>query len=369
MKNFIKRMLSCVLLPAVLVFFQACDSNMFVKKSDSAIPPLKIMVGYQSTTAQTWGALIIKNQQLFEKKLQKLLPDASANIQVEWFNASAGSVLNNNMIGGKIQLSFLGDMPALLNGIQGVEQPNYKSVLIALDGKGKEGTNQSILVPIESHIKRIEDLEGKTVSTPVGSSAHRMLLETLEAYNLLDKVTVVDQSVTFGMQSIEQNKIEAHATWEPYSSFIEFREVGKVLQTVETVKTDYLTAVVANRGWAEQNRAYVIAFLMALHEAHQFVLDHPDETAEIFAKESEFPLNVCRKMVDSIRFDAAIYERDILTLKNGMLFLTDIGKIKSLLNLSEFIDDSYLREAMKMLDKPYLTIEELNGEWVEKKQL
>ena len=43
----------------------------FQKKNKNVI---KIDIGYQSVTSQTWGALIIKNQKIFENKLKKLYP-------------------------------------------------------------------------------------------------------------------------------------------------------------------------------------------------------------------------------------------------------------------------------------------------------
>ncbi|WP_127532854.1 ABC transporter substrate-binding protein [Paenibacillus kobensis] len=321
-----------------------------------------VTVGYQSPTAQTWGALIIKNKKLFEKHLKELAPND--DVKVEWFDAPAGSVLNNNMLGGKIQLSFLGDMPSMLNGVLGITQPNYDSVFLAFDGKGATGRNQAILVPSDSKITKIEDLKGATVSTPIGSSSHRMLLETLRQHGMVDDVKIVDQSVTVGMQSIEQSKIVAHSTWEPYPSLIESKGFGKVLSPGEATKIDYLAGVVANLDWAKENRAYAIAFLRALDEAHDFARTHPEETATIFAEESKFPLEVCRKMVENIRFDAAIYDKDLDTLDGSILFLTSIGKLKEKLDLGQFVDDSYLREAMQSAGRTYLTDEERRGEWM-----
>ena len=42
---------------------------------------------------------------------------------------------------------------------------NYNSKLVAIDGIGKNGLNQSIVVPIDSEISKIEDLKNKTIST------------------------------------------------------------------------------------------------------------------------------------------------------------------------------------------------------------
>ena len=272
----------------VMLLLQACSAGTTAqqnsvtsdKQKQSNKAPVTVTVGYQSPTAQTWGALIIKNKKLFEKHLQELVPDQ--NVKVEWFDAPAGSILNNNMVGGKIQISFLGDMPSLLNGVLGITQANYHSVFLSFDGKGVEGRNQAILVPKNSSINSIEDLKGKTVSTPIGSSSHRMLLESLRKHNLVDQVTIVDQSVTVGMQSIEQDKIAAHSTWEPYPSLMQQRNIGKVLQFGEDTHIDYLAGVVANLDWAKANKPVVTAFLAALNEAHEFAAAHPGRNGEDF---------------------------------------------------------------------------------------
>ncbi|XEC92670.1 ABC transporter substrate-binding protein [Paenibacillus tarimensis] len=328
---------------------------------------VKITVGHQSPTAQTWGALIMKDQKLYEKYLMKADPATSFN--VEWFDATAGAPLNNNMIGGKIQLAFMGDMPLLLNGVKGLTQANYRSVFLAFDGKGKLGLNQAVMIPKDSGLQSLQDLAGQTVSTPIGSSAHRMLLDALGQNGLIDKVRIVDQSVAVGMQSLEQNKIAAHSTWEPYPSLIEQREVGQKLYDGSQTNIDYLDGIVANLDWVTANRDYAIAFLQALIESHEFIRKSPDEAAEIFARESGFPLEVCRKMTETIRFDAAVYDRDVKTLQGSIDFLKSLGKLEKDLDLGEFIDTSYLEEAVAGLNRAYLTEEQRKSDYIDGKEL
>ncbi|MGG3623191.1 ABC transporter substrate-binding protein [Bacillus gobiensis] len=366
---FVKRkflLFSLFLLTVSLV--QGCSGQVNTK-ADSADASSNgketITIGYQTPTAQTWGALIVKNQRLFEKYLKEQHPDKDFNIV--WFDANAGSILNNNMVGGKIQISFLGDMPSLLNAEAGLKQSNYNSVFLAFDGKGYEGINQSIVVPKGSKITSIEDLKGKTVSTPIGSSSHRILLDALEQHNLVNEVEIVDQSVTVGMQSVEQNKISAHSTWEPYPSLIESNNVGDILLSGEETKIDYLAAVVANADWAKENRSYVIAFLQALNEAHQLALNDPKKAAQIFQEESKFPYEITLKMAENIRFDSTVYQKDIDTLNSSIDFLTSIGRLNEAIKLKNFIDDRYLREAIEQQETPYLTDEELQGEWIKER--
>ena len=72
-------------------------------------------------------------------------------------------------------------MPLILNMYKAHTLKNYNSKLVAIDGIGKNGLNQSIVVPIDSEISKIEDLKNKTISTPIGSSAHFMLMKVLNA--------------------------------------------------------------------------------------------------------------------------------------------------------------------------------------------
>ncbi|WP_342046311.1 ABC transporter substrate-binding protein [Bacillus sp. OTU530] len=362
---FVKSKLFLVsLLLLVVSFVQGCSGKVSptVANSDGRET---ITIGYQTPTAQTWGALIVKNQRLFEKYLKRQHPDKDFNIV--WFDANAGSVLNNSMVGGKIQISFLGDMPTLLNAGAGLKQSNYNSVFLAFDGKGHDGKNQAIVVPKGSEIKSIEDLKGKTVSTPIGSSSHRMLLDALKQHNLVQDVKIVDQSVTVGMQSIEQNKVSAHATWEPYPSLIKSKDVGDILLSGEETKVDYLAGVVANADWAKKNRSYVVAFLQALNEAHQLALNDPKKAAAIFQEESQYPYEITLKMVENIRFDSTIYQKDIDTLNSSIKFLTSIKRLDENIKLENFIDDSYLREAVEQQGKQYVTDAELQGEWIKER--
>ncbi|KKI90488.1 ABC transporter substrate-binding protein [Bacillus sp. SA1-12] len=358
----VKSKIFAVIIAFSIMAFQGCSNEVTNSEEKNNKKREIITIGYQTPTAQTWGALIIKNQGLYEKHLHKLYPDKEFTIN--WFDANAGAILNNNMVGGKIQISFLGDMPTLLNAQIGIKQENYNSVFLAFDGKGYDGKNQSIAVPNESKITTIEDLKGKTVSTPIGSSSHRMLLDALEQHQLVDEVKIVDQSVTVGMQSIEQNKISAHSTWEPYPSLIEGNKIGKLILSGEETKIDYLTAVVANKDWAKKNRNYVVAFLQALNEAHQIALTDPEKTAKIFQEESKYPYNITLKMAKNIRFDSTIYQKDIDTLNGSIDFLTRINRLDEKINLNDFIDESYLLEAIKRQGKKELTEEEFKGDWI-----
>lgn len=362
-KNFKITVSKMLILMFVGVFlFAGCSSTNDSQGSNNASVKeiVNITIGYQTVTSQTWGALIIKNKKLYEKYLEKEYPNKK--FKISWFNAQSGPPLTNNMVAGKLQFAFMGDMPILINGEKGQTSQNYKSVFLAFDGKGEKGANQAILVPKNSKITSVKDLAGKNVSVPLGSSAHRMLLNVLDKYGITDKVNILNQDVTVGMTNIEQNKIDAHATWEPFPSLIESKDIGKVLVDGSDTNVDYLDGIVADRTWVENNKGYTIALLQALLEAHKFILENSDDAASIFAKESEYPLDVTKKIVKNIRFDSAIYDKDKVTLEGSEDFLKKLDKLKSL-DLNKFIDDQYIKEAYKESDNKYPTDSDLKGDW------
>lgn len=364
MRKIITILVSALLLAALLTGCGGEKKAPAGQPASQATGKVTIGIGYQTPTAQTWGAVIMKNQKLFEKELSEKFP--KQEFTIEWFNSPSGPPLTNNMIASKLQLAFMGDMPILINGEKGETMPNYKSVFIGFDGKGIGGKNQSIMVPNDSKLG-VKDLEGKTISTILGSSAHRMLLAALDKHGLTNKVTIVNQDVMVGMSSIEQHKIEAHATWEPYPSLILHNKVGKVLVDGAETNVDYLDGVVADRTWAEAHPDYMVAFMKALIKAHQLIREKPDQAAAMFAAETGYPPEVCKKMAENIRFDGAVYERDLKTLEGSKEFLVKLEKLKQL-DLKKFVDSSYLEKAAKEMKMPYLTETEFkNAEWLSNK--
>ena len=295
---------------------------------------LQVDIGYQSVTSQTWGALVMKNQKLFEDKLKEKYPNRK--IKVVWHDEISGAVINTSMISKKMQFGFMGDMPLILNMYKSSTMKDYNSSLLAMDGKGKNGKNQSILVPKKSKIKSIKDLEGKTISTPIGSSAHYMLMKALEKNNLLDKVTIVHQDVALASQLLSTNKTDAFSIWAPYPNFLVEEGSAKVLLDGEDTNVDYLAGVVVDNNWAKENKEIVKLFVESLDEAHKFIKENPKDAAKIFQEESGFAYEITKKEVKNISWETVITEKDLETLIDKQKFLMELEQVKEY-NLKDYV--------------------------------
>ena len=287
---------------------------------------IEIHIGYQSVTSQTWGALIIKNKNIFENNLKEKYPDKIFNIV--WHDEISGAVINTSMISNKIDIGFMGDMPLLLNMYKSSKMDNYDSLLISLDGKGINGLNQSVIIPENSNIKNISDLKGKSISTPIGSSAHYMLMNVLEKYELYEDVEIVHQDVAMASQLLSNNMIDAFSIWEPYPTSLIGKGIAKELISGEDSEIDYIAGVIVNKKWHEENSELSNIFVASLDEAHKFIKNNPKEAAKIFAEESDFDYNTTLNIVDNITWDTKISEKDLKTLDSKKKFLIALGEIE-----------------------------------------
>lgn len=287
---------------------------------------LQVDIGYQSVTSQTWGALIIKNKDIFLNKLKKEYPDK--NVKVVWHDEISGAVINTSMISGKVQFGFMGDMPLILNMYKAETMDDYDSMFLAMDGFGPGGANQSILVPKSSKAKSLEDLRGKTISTPIGSSSHYMLMKALEKYNMLDDVNIVHQDVALASQLLSTNKTDAFSIWAPYPNFLVDEGSAKVLLDGKETNIDYLAGVIVDNNWAKKNKKIVNLFVESMDEAHDFINKHPEEAAQIFSDESGFDLSITKKEVKNINWNTNIDDKDVETLTDKQKFLIELDQIK-----------------------------------------
>ena len=129
-------------------------------------PVKEIRIGYQKT-----GVLVIARQQaILEKHF------AAKQIAIKWIEFTSGPPLLEAMSTGSVDLGAVGDTPPIF-----AQAANANIVYVA----GSPITNgQGILVPANSTIRTIADLKGKRIGFAKGTSAHNVLIATLEKAGL-----------------------------------------------------------------------------------------------------------------------------------------------------------------------------------------
>lgn len=237
--------------------------------------PLKeIRIGYQKT-----GVLVIARQQaVLEKHF------AAKQIAIKWVEFTSGPPLLEAMSTGSVDFGSVGDTPPIF-----AQAANANIVYVA----GSPITNgQGILVAANSTIHSIADLKGRRVGVAKGTSAHNVLIATLEKAGLTyEDITPVYLSPPDAGPAFANGSIEAWAIWDPYFAIGEKRQGGRILVNArEVAKTN--SFYLANRDFANNNVQYTRDVISGLAEAARWAEAHRAEVANALAAVTGVPLEV-----------------------------------------------------------------------------
>jgi len=237
-------------------------------------PAKEIRIGYQKT-----GVLVIARQQaVLEKQF------ADRQVAIKWVEFTSGPPMMEAMSTGSVDFGAVGDSPPIFAQAAGAN-----IVYVA----GSPITNgQGILVPANSPIRAIGDLRGKRIGFGKGTSAHNVLIATLEKAGLTyADITPVYLSPPDAVPAFANGSIDAWAIWDPYLAIGEKRQNGRILINAhEVAKTN--SFFIANRDFANANAQHVRDVIKGLSDAARWAEAHRTEVAETLAAVTNVPLEV-----------------------------------------------------------------------------
>ncbi len=237
---------------------------------------ITIGIGHQSTVTNTVpGGIILEKLELLQKHLPKDGKYKDVKYEIVYQDYTSGPPITNQMIAGKLAFGVMGDYPLIVNGAKFEELGKEESRFIAVTGYNLKGTGNGIVVPVASDVYSIEQLAGKSVSTPVGSAAWGMLLKVLRDNDLFDKVTILNQSPPVGVNNIAQNKVDAHADFCPWSEVMEFRGTGRKIFDGSEAGIPTFHGTVVTKKFMETYPEIVQAYVNATLEAQEWIAADP----------------------------------------------------------------------------------------------
>jgi NitT/TauT family transport system substrate-binding protein len=207
----------------------------------------------------------------------------------------------------------------------------------------------------QPEIKTLADLKGKligVVSMHEGTTFFIADIAKAGGFKLSDvKVEAVGGSPT-RQRLLKEKKIDAGL--QPYPLSYEAEAAGlSNLGPIAKLVPDYqFTSVMVEQDWANANRAALVGFLRALRKGTEYMFAHPDESAEVGAKELRTTVVYARRAIeDTATMD--IMSRDLsvapASLQRVFSIMQNDGAIGRDLAFdpSRFVDDSYLKESQR----------------------
>jgi len=260
----------------------------------------EIRIGYQKN-----GVLVIARQQASLENHFK-----SLGIDVKWVEFSSGPPMMEAMNVGSIDYGAVGDSPPVFAQAAGA------AIVYAA---GQAVTNgQGILVPQNSAIRSISDLKGKRVGFTKGSSAHNIVVQTLEKAGL----TYADISPVYltppdAGPAFANGSIDAWSIWDPYFAIGETKQNGRVLVNAsEITKTN--SFYIANRDFARNHAPILQQIIDVTASTAKWAEAHRDEVAKSLSAVTGIPLDIQTVAANRSSFAVGPITDDIIATQQGV---------------------------------------------------
>lgn len=197
----------------------------------------------------------------------------------------------------------------------------------------------------DSEITSVEQLKGKKVAATLGTDPYIFLLRSLEEAGLSSKdLEVVNLQHADGANALLTNQVDAWAGLDPHMAKVEV-DSGATLFLRDHDKNTYGTLNVRSE-FAEQHPEVVEKVIEVYEKARKWVVENPEEAAEILAKEADMPLEVAKKSLERNDFsdpipgekqiEALNAAGEVLQAENVINENVDVEKIVNELIIGQF---------------------------------
>ncbi|WP_137387627.1 aliphatic sulfonate ABC transporter substrate-binding protein [Rhodoligotrophos defluvii] len=227
-------------------------------------------------------SIVIKDQGLLEKEFEKdgttvrWVQSAGSNKALEFLNA--GSIDFGSTAGAAALIGKINGNP--IRSIYVYSRPEWTALVTAKD----------------SDIQKVADLKGKSVAVTRGTDPHIFLVRALADNGVkLDDVRFVLLQHADGRAALSRGDVDAWAGLDPMMASAELEEGARLFYRKPEANTWGILNV--REEFAAEHPEAVARVLKVYEQARKWALSHPDELAQLLAKEARIPLEVAQKQL------------------------------------------------------------------------
>lgn len=218
----------------------------------------EIRLGYQRGDF----AAVMMEQGLLEARFG---PD----VTVTWTLFTSGPPMLEALAAGSIDFARTGDTPPIFAQAAGTP--------FVYAGAQQAVTREAIVVPEDSDIEGVADLEGRTVAYSPGSSAHYFTVQALGTVNLaLDDIESVPLQPADARAAFQGGSLDAWAVWDPFMTAAQVELGARVVLTRDDVGGEY-DFYLASQAFAEENPELVAGVLEEYNRAVGWAESNPED--------------------------------------------------------------------------------------------
>lgn len=196
------------------------------------------------------------------------------------------------------------------------------------------------IVAIDPAIQAIEDLKGKKIAATIGTDMYTFLLRALEDNGLSEKdVEIINLLPGDGATAILAGEVDAWAGLDPNMARVEKEANGRLLFR----NIDYNTygTLSVRQDFAEKYPEYVTKVISVYEKARKWVIENPEETTELLAKEAQIDIEVAKTQMS--RNDFTVSKPGGEAQKSAIIAAGEVLKSKEIIDtkidVKELVDE------------------------------
>lgn len=325
-----------------------------------AAEPIRVAIGTQDTTINcAAGGPLVRELKLLEKYLPHDGKYKDVTYDVQWESQPTGGQLNSKILNNQLDIVQMADFPSIIGAIAFDKAgASVRSLYIATLSGGISGAGNAILVPVDSPVQSLSELKGKTISVPFVSTAHAMLLRAIQdlGWDPNKDVTIINQTPEVAGSALKAGQIDAHANFVPFGELFPFRGFARKIYDGSSTKVTTTHGVQTRSDFAEKYPEIVVAYLKATLEADRLYREDPEGYSEKLAKWTGIEAEVYYAFHGPQGIQARDYTLKpefVAALKQAAETAKSLKKVDRDLDISKFVNDSFIRQAAKEFGYDY----------------
>ncbi len=282
------------------------------------------------------SSLVIKEKGWLEEDLAK------DGVKVTWLQSTGSNKANELVNSNSSDFGSTAGAAALLARTNGVPQ---KTVYVY---SKPEWT--ALVVSKDSPVQTIAELKGKKIAVTRGTDPFFFLLRSLSAAGLTQSdVEIVNLQHADGRQALLRGDVAAWSGLDPHMASAELTDGARIIYRNIDFNT-YGTLNVRD-DFASKYPAYVSRVIASYERARKWIIDNPDEAAQILATAGKIDIAVAKKQIT----ERTVLNKDVGTPGDGLK--AALGAVVPILTSEKLIsaDKDPAKALLELVDTSFPT--------------
>ncbi|GAA1485429.1 ABC transporter substrate-binding protein [Brachybacterium fresconis] len=241
-----------------------------------------------------WQA--IPNGDLVVKDLE-LLETCMPNADITWMKMNSGGDVIQAFGSDSVDISQVGSSPA----VKSASPPLSKDIKVIWISD-VIGAAESLIAK-DPDVETLEDLSGKTIAVPFGSTAHYSLLTALGEAGLTGEVRVINLATDAILAAWQRDEIDAAWVWEP--TLTQLVETGHPILSSEDsagLGAPTFDLIAGTTAFIEDNPDFLRMWTLAQAEGNRIMNDDPEAAAVSIGVQLGISPEEASKLLDGYEF-------------------------------------------------------------------